>query len=63
MRDWLRAGVCLLWYVNPESGTTTVYQGECVTHVAADEMLDGREVLPGLQLRIGDLIEDLNEGE
>jgi Uma2 family endonuclease len=57
VHDWLRAGVRLLWYVDPETGTTTVYEGDRVRSVAADEFLDGGEVLPGLQLRMGDLLQ------
>ncbi len=63
VRDWLRAGVRLLWYVNPETGTTTVYQGERVTYVAAEETLDGGDVLPGFRLRIADLLQELAETE
>lgn len=59
VRDWLRAGVRLLWYIDPATGTTTVYQGDHITHVAADEVLDGGDVLAGLQLRLRDLLLEL----
>jgi len=59
VHDWLRTGVQLLWYINPETGTTTVYQGDHVTHVAADEVLDGGDVLPGFQVQIGRLLQEL----
>jgi len=61
IHDWLRTGVQLLWYVNPETGNTTVYEGNRVTYVAADETLDGGDVLPGFQVRLRDLLDELNE--
>lgn len=57
VRDWLRAGVKLLWYVNPVTGTTTVHQGERATFVGPDEPLDGRDVLPGFTLRLSDVLD------
>lgn len=59
--DWLRAGVQLLWYIDPKSGNTTVYQGDRVWHVAAEEPLDGGEVLPGFQIRLRDVLAGLSE--
>jgi Uma2 family endonuclease len=59
VRDWLRAGVRLLWYINPETGVTTVYRGDRVSHVAGDEVLDGGDVLPGLKLRLRDILNEL----
>ena len=59
VEDWLRAGVRLLWYVNPESGLTTVYQGKEVRRVVADQDLNGAEVLPGFRLRIQDVLDEL----
>lgn len=61
VHDWLQVGVQLLWYINPDTGTTTVYQGEHVTYVMADEILDGGDVLPGFQVRIGVLLQELRE--
>jgi Uma2 family endonuclease len=57
--DWLRAGVELLWYINPETGTTTVYYQGTIRRVPAGEPLSGGEVLPGLQLRLQDLLDEL----
>ncbi len=61
VHDWLRAGVRLLWYINPETGATTVYQGRRIALVGADELLDGGDVLPGLQLRLRDFLAELDE--
>jgi Uma2 family endonuclease len=58
--DWLRTGVRLLWYVNPETGNTMVHTRDGVRRVAAMEPLDGGDVLPGLQLRMQDLLDELD---
>jgi Uma2 family endonuclease len=57
--DWLRAGVPLLWYVNPQTGVTTVYQRDSIRRVAADQTLDGGDVLPGFALRMADVLREL----
>lgn len=55
--DWLRAGVRLLWYVDPETGTTSVYHGRTMTFVQADETLDAADVVPGFTVRLQDIID------
>lgn len=57
--DWLRAGVELLWYIHPKTGTTTVYHQGTIRRVPAGEPLDGGDLLPGLQLRLQDLLDEL----
>lgn len=57
VRDWLRAGVRLVWYVNPETGTTAVYHGEHVRYIEADELQEGGDVLPGFHVRRRALLE------
>jgi Uma2 family endonuclease len=59
IEDWLRAGVRLLWYVNPETGTTMVYSDLSVVRVGPQGTLDGANVVPGFQVRIQDLLDDL----
>lgn len=59
--DWLRAGVPLLWYVNPQTGMTTVYAGQAIRRVPPEETLDGGEVLPGFALRMADVLRELEE--
>lgn len=63
VRDWLRAGVRLLWYVDPETGVTAVYHGGGIRYYDADEPLDGAEVVPGFTLRIRDLMDEWAEPE
>jgi Uma2 family endonuclease len=57
--DWLRADVRLLWYVNPDAGMTTVYYRKTIQRVAASEVLDGVDVVPGFTLRLTDLFDRL----
>jgi Uma2 family endonuclease len=57
--DWLRAGVQLLWYVDPDSGITTVYHAGRITSVGPDEDLDGADVLPGFRLRLRSVYDQL----
>jgi len=59
--DWLRTGVKLLWYVNPETGCTTVYHRDQVSDFGPDEDLTGEDVIPGLRLRIQDVHDELAE--
>lgn len=61
IRDWLRAGVLLLWSIDPLTGDTTVYQGDRVSVVPADQTLDGGDVLPGFQVCLGRLMQELRE--
>ena len=56
--DWLRAGVRLLWYVNPETGFTMVYRGTDVSRVPPEDTLDAADVVPGVQVRMQDLLDE-----
>ena len=59
--DWLRAGVRLLWYANPETGTTMVYQGDRVLRLGPDQVLDAGDVVPGFQIRMRELLDEFEE--
>lgn len=61
VRDWLRAGVRLLWYVDPVAGTTSIYHAGRIAVVGPDDTLDGADVLPGFTLRLQDMLDELNE--
>ena len=56
--DWLRTGVRLLWYVNPETGFTMVYQGKDVSRILPDATLDAGDVVPGFRVRMQDLLDE-----
>lgn len=55
VRQYVDAGVRLVWVADPETETVTVYRGSMtgIEH-PADAILDGGEVLPGFALRVGD---------
>lgn len=61
--DWLRTGVALLWYINPQTGTTTVYHQGSIRRVGATECLDGEDVLPGLRFRLQEVLNELADDE
>ncbi len=52
-QDWLDAGCCTVWVVDPQTNTVTVYrspkQVQLLNH--ADE-LDGGDVVPGFRTRV-----------
>ncbi|MBI4860827.1 MAG: Uma2 family endonuclease [Candidatus Riflebacteria bacterium] len=56
-REWLSAGVRLVWIVDPRSRTAHVYRpGREVLQLGKDELLEGGDVLPGFSVRIADLV-------
>lgn len=59
IHDWLRAGVRLLWYVDPGTGITAVYRPDGGSVVGPEQALDGGTVLPGFSVRIQDLLDEL----
>ena len=63
IEDWLQTGVALLWYINPQTGTTTVYHDGTIRRVPAGELLEGADVLPGFQVRLQDLLDELADDE
>ena len=59
VRDWMRTGVKLLWYVDPDSGVTTVYRSMTGTMVGPEEELSAEDILPGFVLRMRDVLDEL----
>ena len=57
--DWLRSGVRLLWYVDPETRHTIVYDDNRISGVGPDETLDGGPVVPGFTVRLADFYREL----
>lgn len=54
--DYFRAGVQLVWCIDPRSRTATVHRSaDQISVVREDEQLDGGSVLPGFKLLLGDL--------
>lgn len=53
--EWLAFGVRLLWQVDPAARTATVHRpGAAPTTLAADDEIDGGDVLPGFRCRVAD---------
>jgi Uma2 family endonuclease len=54
--DYLRTGVRLVWLVDPEARTVTVYKADTGPRlVEASEELDGGELLPGFRCHVADI--------
>jgi Uma2 family endonuclease len=55
LEEYFRAGVRLVWYVNPSKRTVRVYTAsDRSTLLGEDQTLDGGDVLPGFALSIRD---------
>lgn len=56
--EYFRAGVRLVWLIDPEARSARVYIGVDQCDVLDENgVLDGRDVLPGFQFRLRDLID------
>jgi Uma2 family endonuclease len=56
LRDYLRAGVQLLWVVFPKARLARVLRPDGPDlRLNEDEILDGEDILPGFRCRLGDL--------
>ena len=63
LREYFDNGTQVAWYVQPDDQTVTVYTraGEPDRVLGRDDVLDGGEVMPGLEIPIARLFEDLDE--
>lgn len=52
---WLDAGVRLVWVVDPQNRTVTVYRQDGVAVLRGGDVLDGEDVLPGFALPLEEL--------
>jgi Uma2 family endonuclease len=56
VQEYLRAGVRLVWVVNPQARTVEVHPpGRPGAILRENDVLGGEEVLPGFQCRVGEL--------
>lgn len=56
MREYVQAGVRLVWYIDPASRTVTVYLNETDSvELEEDQILTGGEVLPGFEVSVRQL--------
>jgi Uma2 family endonuclease len=58
LEEYYEAGVRLVWYIDPRTRTATIYTSLTDgTTIDANGLLEGRDVLPGFSLRLGELFE------
>ena len=58
VEEWLNAGARLVWVLYPATRSAIVYRSlEDVTHLTADDFLDGEDVVPGFSCCVGDLFD------
>jgi Uma2 family endonuclease len=56
IRDWLDAGVRLLWVIYPDPQYAMVYRPDgSARMIRESEALDGEDILPGFRLDLGEL--------
>jgi len=56
--DYLAAGTCRVWVVDPETQTVTVYASLLSPIVRGeDDMLDGEHAIPGFTVRVGEIFD------
>jgi Uma2 family endonuclease len=61
--EYFQAGVRLVWYIDPCARSARIYTGRDQEEVIDENgILDGREVLPGFQLRLGELFDRVPGG-
>jgi Uma2 family endonuclease len=60
VKAWLDAGVVMVWVVDPAWRSVTVYRSaRDIETLTEDERLDGQEVVPGFECRVGDLFDEV----
>jgi Uma2 family endonuclease len=58
LAEYFEAGVQLVWYIDPSRRIADVYTTpDQMQALGEQDMLDGQDVLPGFQLRLGELFE------
>lgn len=56
--EWLEAGVALVWVIDPDRRTASVYRSDgSVSTVASGADLDGEVVIPGFSCRLAELFD------
>jgi Uma2 family endonuclease len=58
IRDYMNAGVSLIWVVWPDERSVSVYSGSTSpVKLTSDDTLDGGDVLPGFSVKVADLFD------
>jgi Uma2 family endonuclease len=61
--EYFEAGVRLVWYIDPRTRSARIYTArDQVENIDEKGVLDGRDVLPGFRLRLGELFERVPGG-
>ena len=55
VREYLEAGVPLVWVVNPEARTVTIHGDKSVKLLRETDFLDGENVLPGFRCPVASI--------
>ncbi len=55
VNDYLRAKVAQFIFLYPATRTVVVYQGDTITRLSGDDVIDFSAVLPGFSLRVSEL--------
>lgn len=63
LQEYFAGGTHLVWYIDPETRSARVFTSPD-RHIVVDEqgVLDGGDVLPGFQLRLGDIFDRAEKG-
>ena len=63
LREYFQSGTRLVWYIDPQRRTARIYTapGQCVD-IDENGFLAGGDLLPGFQLRLGDLFDRAEGG-
>lgn len=58
LREYFQAGVRLVWYIEPRTRTARIFTAlDQMQSIDEQGVLDGLDVLPGFQLRLGELFQ------
>lgn len=57
LADWLDAGTCLVWVIDPCRSEAHVHRADgSVTVLSQDDRLEGEDLLPGLVIPLGEIL-------
>jgi Uma2 family endonuclease len=64
LREYFRAGVQLVWLIDPKTRTAQVYTSPTsMKRIGKDQVLDGGEVVPGFKLSLQKLFARTKRGK
>ncbi len=64
VKEYLTAGVQLVWVINPATRTVRVHRTDgTVADLGESDSLDGEAILPGFECRVGELFRDAADSE